>query len=86
MTKGSFTEMQKILFIDFFFNSSFDLRKLGKCLFEQVGVKAPGKPNKITLPLFKISLVFIYLCSFPNIINLASGSFSPFFIFISLNY
>src|SRR4051794_18735688 len=51
MTKASLTERQAILPTPFDLISSAFCTKPGRCLAEQVGVKAPGSANSATFPL-----------------------------------
>ena len=58
MTKASFTAMQATS-MPFFLNSPNFSTYPGRCLAEQVGVKAPGTENSTTFLPLKISSVLI---------------------------
>ena len=58
MTKASLTERQAMASTPFPLMSLACWTKPGRCLAEQVGVKAPGRPNNTTvLPLNRSSVV-----------------------------
>ena len=78
MTKASLTETQAMASMPFFLNSSACCRKPGRCLAEQVGVKAPGTANSTTfLPLNSSSVVISAMPSLPRYLNFADGTLSP---------
>ena len=54
----------------------------GRCLVEQVDVNAPGSPNKIHFSSLITSLIDTSLGLVSKIKTLASGSWSPSFIFL----
>ncbi len=60
------------------FRSAAWALKPGRCLAEQVGVKAPGTANRATvLPLVSSSVVTGWGPSGPMTVKVASGSLSP---------
>ena len=48
MTKGSLTDVQAMVSMPLFLNSSTFSMKPGRCLVLHVGVKAPGTPIRMT--------------------------------------
>src|SRR5690349_25010969 len=62
----------------FFLSSAAFSTKPGRCLAEQVGVKAPGRPNSTTfLPLKKSSVCTSFTPSGVICLSLTDGILSP---------
>src|SRR5659263_81606 len=78
ITKGSLTDRQITLSIPFALNTPASSLKRGRCVLEQVGVKAPGSANSTTvLPLNNASLVTFCHSPLTRIGKVTSGIFWP---------
>src|SRR5690348_18008741 len=78
MTNASLTDKQAIVSIPLPFSAENFSTKPGRCLAEQVGVKAPGNANKTTfLPLKISSLVMGFGPSAVMVMSLTDGILSP---------
>jgi hypothetical protein len=78
ITKTSLTETQAIVSTPLAFSSAAFSLKPGRCLAEQVGVKAPGTANSATvLPLKMSSVVTGAGPSAVLVMKVAAGSVSP---------
>ena len=64
-------------------NTSASLSNPGNCWFEQVGVKAPGKPNRITFLSLKYVSVFVCVhCASDLTLKVTLGNLSPCYIIL----
>ena len=75
-------EIQITFLMSFSLRIFEDLMNPGKCFVEQVGVNAPGSPNKIILSSPIICFIEVSLGSLSKIKTFASGRLSPSFILI----
>ena len=80
ITCGSFTAIHAILETPFEINFSELFINPGKCLAEQVGVKAPGRANKTTVEDSKYSSMLICLIPSSSLLTKTpEGKVSPIF-------
>src|SRR5580658_10415547 len=78
ITNTSLTLTQAMVSTPLDFSSAACSLKLGRCLAEQVGVKAPGTANRPTvLPANSASVVSGPGPSAPNTVKVAAGTLSP---------
>src|SRR5208282_559903 len=83
MTKASLTESQATVSTPLALTAAFFSMKPGRCLAEQVGVKAPGSANSTTfLPLNISSVVMSLMPSAVMCLSLTEGILSPTLIAI----
>src|ERR1700761_3760349 len=84
ITNTSLTETQAMVSTPLALKSATCCLKLGRCLAEQVGVKAPGTANSATfLPANSASVVSGPGPSAPKGVNVAAGTLSPTLIVMS---
>src|ERR1700722_11782846 len=84
ITNTSLTETQAMVSTPLAFRLAVCCLKLGRCLAEQVGVKAPGTAKIATfLPLSSWSVVSGPGPSGPKVVKLAAGTLSPTLIVMS---
>src|SRR5579863_9861198 len=78
ITNTSFTDTQAMVSTPLAFSSAACALKPGRCLAEQVGVKAPGTANSATFfPANSSSLEIGFGPSAPKVVNVALGTLSP---------